>query len=220
MPPQLSRNFLKDSVLTYLRTEIISGRLAPEIHLAEAKLAEMMGVSRGPIRDALQVLEQEGLVETPRNGRTRVIGLTVRDVEDLYTVRTELELLAISQAVRRGADVAPLLQVVEQFRAVDKAGPEAAHLDLEFHHQLVRLSQNRPLAMTWLNLSPTVHALLSITNSATADFERIGQEHRTVLAAIENGQIEQAQEVLGEHLGLARQLMVARLQTVRSESNT
>src|SRR5215204_1983646 len=95
---------LKANVTDILRQLIIEGTLAPGTEFNQAQIAEQLGVSRGPIREALGQLEQEGLVQsTPYKG-VIVTPLTRKYVEELYSVRTALELLGLDYSIDRMSD--------------------------------------------------------------------------------------------------------------------
>src|SRR5688500_4484920 len=94
---RLDRNSLKDQSTELLRSYIISGRIPPGTKLAERELADLLGISRMPARDALMDLEREGLVVSRPNGRY-VIKLVSQDIEQLFEIRLVLERLAVSAA--------------------------------------------------------------------------------------------------------------------------
>lgn len=91
---------LADRVANYLREAIFMGKLAPGEQLREVPLSKMLGISRGPIREALNRLEREGLVTIPRNGRTIVARLTREDFDEVYSLRLGLERVAMQYAIR------------------------------------------------------------------------------------------------------------------------
>jgi DNA-binding GntR family transcriptional regulator len=97
---KLGRSIYSGWVAAVLREAIIDGTLASGTPLVEARVADELAVSRGPVRSALQVLEGEGLVRTLPNGRTSVVGFGAEDLRDLFRVRFELESTAIRWAPR------------------------------------------------------------------------------------------------------------------------
>ena len=92
---------LADRVANYLREAIFMGKIAPGEQLREVPLSKMLGVSRGPIREALNKLEREGLVTIPRNGRTIVARLTREDFDEVYSLRLGLERVAMQYTNRK-----------------------------------------------------------------------------------------------------------------------
>ena len=137
---------LKANVLEILRQSIIDGTLPPGAEFNQAQIAERLGVSRGPIREAIGQLEQEGLVQSIPYKGVFVTSLTRKYVEELYEVRVALELLVIDRSVERLTedDVRHLDAVIEQMRAAGKAGDldRLVELDLGFHEHLIRLADH------------------------------------------------------------------------------
>ncbi len=98
-----------------LREAVIDGTLQAGTPLVEARVADELAVSRGPVRSALHVLEGEGLVRTLPNGRTSVVGFAADDLDDLFRVRFELEGTAIRWGAERHAPIAPLTDALAAF---------------------------------------------------------------------------------------------------------
>ena len=138
-----------------LRDEIIAGRLLPGDVLSEGELAERYGVSRGPIRSALQDLRRVGLVEGgATRRRMQVATFTQRDVDELYDVAMALERAAAraTAAVATPAQVAELKQLLRNLDETQATGDlsASADADLRFHHKIVVYSRNRRLLDVWL----------------------------------------------------------------------
>ncbi len=141
---------LADDVAERVRNAILSGQLAPEARISEAMLSELMGVSRGPVREALGRLEREGLVIVGRTGRTSVARLSRDDLDEVFSLRRALERLAIEYACLRATpeDIDDLQAVVDTMTATIARGineKEAAELDLRFHDAIYRASRHRRL---------------------------------------------------------------------------
>lgn len=132
-----------------LRADILHEVLAPGDQLAEAAMARRMGVSRVPVREALFILEREGLVEFTATGRAFVKELTPRDVHELYAMRQILEPLAARLAAPAlRADAAPLeANVAATARAATLR--EVTRLDLDFHELILMASGNARLLRAW-----------------------------------------------------------------------
>lgn len=133
-----------------LREAIAHGELAPGTQLGEAELARELGVSRGPLREAMQRLTQEGLLVSIRNRGLFVIELTEQDAHDIYLARTAVERAAAAEIFRRGYHVVAgqrLTAIIKKMAKAsdrqDKAKIGAA--DLEFHEALVQMSGSRRL---------------------------------------------------------------------------
>ena len=151
---------LVDQVANQLVLGIASGRIARGERIIEAELAEDFGISRIPLREAMSVLESQGiLVAEPRRGR-RVAGFDESQVRDVCETRLALETLAVRQAAatyrRDPARLKPLDAVLSQMRADLASGPEPLKLnqnDVNFHTEIYAATDNSYLQMLWDALS-------------------------------------------------------------------
>jgi DNA-binding GntR family transcriptional regulator len=201
---KLDRSVYSGRVTAILREAIVEGELQAGDPLVEARLAEQLSVSRGPVRNALQALEGEGLVRTQPNGRTVVVGFGPDDLQDLTSVRYELEAAAIRRSCALKADVAP---VREAFAAIEREGASTQRLvdlDIEFHLRLLELSGSRFLTQAWLALAPVIHTVITIGNRRLTErdpeqnFARIVAAHRPLVAAIGKHDAARATAVLAK----------------------
>lgn len=148
---------LRDRVVTAIRDAIIQGRLRPGEKVPEHHLAEQLGVSRTPIREAIAILEQQRLVVTFSKKGTYIASVDPGEVADALAVRIELEQLAASQAIDRSSTqgweqvCSQLGEVVAAMeKAVRRRDPvTAAELDIRFHTILIEAAGNRFLSETW-----------------------------------------------------------------------
>lgn len=202
------KRVLADEVVDILRSAILDGRLAPEQQILEAQVARMMGVSRGPVREALARLEQEGLVYKLRNRGTFVARLSRSDVEEVYTLRRSLELLAVEYFMKNATadDIARLEGVVERISQAagrDISPKEAVDLDIQFHETLVRGARHQRLLEAWLNLREQVRVVLLSRNVANGDFrDLLPGQHLEVLKAMRDRDLTRAISLLSEHMNL------------------
>ena len=139
LSPTIKRS-LAAEVAERLRNAILSGQLEPEEPLREAALSELMGVSRGPIREALNHLEREGLVMVTPTGRTYVARLSRTDFDEVFSLRRALERLAIEYACQRATP--------EDIAAVRSGDLEAALDVIEQHMTVAYDLVNRSYATT------------------------------------------------------------------------
>jgi GntR family transcriptional regulator of gluconate operon len=194
-----------------IREEIFSGRLRRGEHLVESRLAKQLNISRGPIREAFQLLRAEGLVhDEPRRG-TFVVRLSSRDVREIYDLRAAVEGTA-ARLVAVDADP----EAVDELRSIIErmsAGLEHRDLsaigraDLDFHEAICRLSGNRRLHAAFLGHVPAVRTLFEIDELLYSSTQ-IVESHRPILAAIERGEAELAQVLCEIHCRQARDEMV------------
>ncbi|MVU82817.1 FCD domain-containing protein [Nocardia sp. ET3-3] len=196
--PQRDRP-LREVVRDRLRTRIFEGHYAPGTRLVERDLAAEFDVSRLPVREALRMLVQEGLV-TERGRGSVVAELSEKDVADLFEVRHSLEVLACSLVAQRATaeDLARLEGILD--RAVDALSRgsinEAHRANSEFHDEITRIADNRFLRTALEPLQGRMHWLFRhVTN-----LPELVQEHRDLLAAIASGDPERAAAQSAQHI--------------------
>ena len=205
---KLGRSIYSGWVAGVLREAIIDGTLAAGTPLVEARVADELAVSRGPVRSALHVLEGEGLVRTLPNGRTSVVGFGAADLDDLFRVRFELEGTAIRWGAERRAPIAPLRDALAAFEVEGAPTPRLVELDVAFHRALVERSGSRFLVEAWKAIAPVIQTVIAIGNRrlAAADpathFRRIVASHEPLIEAIGGGRVEEALTMLGNQFEL------------------
>ncbi len=191
---------LRDIVGDEIRSRIFSGSFAPGTRLVERELAERFDVSRLPVREALRVLQNEGLVENLPSRGIVVKTLTERDVVELFDIREALEVLAVRLAAARVADNVPnkLRQFVnESQEAISRGELDAAHsANSQFHDEIIALSDNALLQSMLEPLLGRLHWLFR----QIPDFERLSSEHDELCSAIEAGEPARAAEVARAHV--------------------
>jgi DNA-binding GntR family transcriptional regulator len=193
-------------IATRLRLAILNGYFDPGARLPEESLARTMGVSRGPIREALVQLEREGLIVIRRNRGAFVAQLAREDLDEVYTLRVAIERLAVQRAVQRATDdsIANMQSVVDEIATRMRHGitaQEAAELDLQFHDLIYLAAHHRRLYETWTTLRPQIHILLLNRNVAHEDFrELVVSSHQAILDAIRARDEDAAIEVTLDHL--------------------
>jgi DNA-binding GntR family transcriptional regulator len=202
---------LAEQIADHLREQIVTRMLAPGDRVVEAPIAEAAGTSRGPVRDALALLEKEGLVERiPRRG-TFVVELTSKDVFEVYTLRSAVERLAIELIVRHG-DIGDLDNMTDVLREAERSidGGNATHrgltaLDMQFHRGLLVASGHSRALETWENLATQSTLLSLLTRKRTEVDEALTTaQHRSVLEALSEGDAVLASRLINDHLEGAR----------------
>ena len=193
-------------IATRLRAAILNGYFDPGERLPEESLARTVGVSRGPIREALVQLEREGLIVIRRNRGAFVAQLAREDLEEVYTLRVAIERLAVQRAIQFATDEAldemqAVVDEIAQHMASGITEQEAAELDLKFHDLIYRASNHRRLHETWTTLRPQIHILLLNRNVAHEDFRDFAvSSHQLILDALRARDEARAVEVTMEHL--------------------
>jgi DNA-binding GntR family transcriptional regulator len=198
---------LSDDVATQLREAILDSRLAPGQRIVERDIAMAMGTSRGPVRDALKSLENEGLVVRYPHRGTFVARLTPEDAEEIYSLRQALEMLAVEYIIERAApeQLDELDELIESMERSIKRGYtqyEATDLDIEFHDALYLISGHTRLMAAWEALKEQVRVfLLAHRNLRPEDFEdRAVVWHRRIVGALRQRDVELARRVMHEHI--------------------
>lgn len=166
-----------------LRRAIISGEYLPGAALSENRLAEQLGSSRTPVRQALQALAQEGFIEIVPTRGCFVTRLSLNDVRELFQLRELLEGAAAGLAATRAVpdDIAELERLASEY---DASAGNGALLGTEFHRKIIALAGNRRLA----TILESLNAQIVLTRVSALRLEgrqpEVSQEHRAILDAI------------------------------------
>jgi DNA-binding GntR family transcriptional regulator len=207
--PHLRRNTrsLTDQVYAYLRTEIVSGRLAPGARIVELDVASTVGVSQGPVREALQRLEREGLVEKRSHSATYVTSVSIDEMYELFSIRSVIEGFAIRRTVER---ITPeqcdqLEQLIEAMRAAgrnDDMLTLTGH-DLQFHRLICQWSGSGTLQRSWDPLySQTQRFVVRTHKNYFASLTDIADTHIPIVEALRNRDTENVTRLIQEHVML------------------
>ncbi|MDF8263725.1 GntR family transcriptional regulator [Luteipulveratus flavus] len=187
-----------------VREAIATGDLAPGTQLGEAELARQLGVSRGPLREGLQRLTQEGLLLSIRNRGLFVIEMTPERVRDMYLARQAVERAAAEQVhQRRPVDAGEaLLTVIEQMALAGAADDEAglAASDLQFHELLVEQSESPRLAQMHATLLTETRMCLNALKATYASHDERVDEHRAIARSFIDGEPRLTDSLLVAHM--------------------
>jgi DNA-binding GntR family transcriptional regulator len=187
-----------------LRSAIMYGSLPPGRQLNEADLAARFGVSRGPLREAMQRLVQEGLLRSERNRGLFVITLTPDDVRDIYTARAAVERAAGSLILGRDpAQAAARLDKVhrEMKKAALRADyPAVSDADLRFHETLVAASASPRLMRMHSTLLVESRMCMTALESTYRFPNDVAEEHGALLAAIHAGEVARLFQLIDAHM--------------------
>ena len=203
---------LRDVVFENLRTAILEGDLKAGQRLMEVQLAEQLGVSRTPIREAIRKLELEGLVVMlPRKG-AYVANMSFKDLIDVLEIRSSLEGLAASLAAERlrEEDISDLERVAKEFeKSVREADIDnVLKKDVEFHEKIFLMANNKKLYQLITSLWEQVHRFrVTYVSNYDASLSLV-DEHNRILEAIKSGDCELAKKYATEHIELAEQFFM------------
>lgn len=201
-----------------IREEILSGEMPPGETISQLRLSERLGVSRTPLREAIRLLEREGLVDSEVNHRSRVAPFSVSDLEQLYAMRVQIEALGIRVTVPRLSTddlesmEATLLRMSEYAGAEDYEGWEPPHR--AFHESLVSLAGDRLVATISQLYSHTERYrryLMKDESQTWHIWPRSISVHRGIFEAVRDKDLEAASERLARHYAVAGLSIIASL---------
>jgi DNA-binding GntR family transcriptional regulator len=201
---KLNHNTLSKQVVRAIRHQIFSGSLRPNQRVVEAEIAAEMGISRGPVREALAELEKEGLIITyPRKG-TYVKSFELKDIEEIYTLRALLEGFAVSLALDRfrEQDLAYLRDLLDQIveMAEKKDVIEVSRLNMQFHKKIMELSNHKRLYDSWQTLLAQTQMLSAMTTEYYTSLIDIRKSHKILLDALVTGDRDHIKRSFEHHI--------------------
>lgn len=194
----------RDALVAEVRKGILSGELAPGEALTESALTARFGVARPTVRSALQVLVGLGLAH--QSGRSLVVPvLTEADVEDMFFVRTPLELEAIRVIIERNR---PLDDAEQRLAALEALPDNASWADrveahTAFHIALVAAAGSPRLNRVYPAMQEEMRLGLAQLSSSYPGPQDLAREHRQLLRAVSSGDLSRAQQAMRDHLGKA-----------------
>jgi DNA-binding GntR family transcriptional regulator len=199
---------LRMTVANIIREAIINGKMRPGTPVVEMALAEELNVSRAPVREAIQILEADGLIVTqPYKGR-RVKPLTMKEVEEVYSLREQFEAFAVRRIVERRVDVSELRGHTNAMQLAAEAKDFTALMvaDEAFHQTLIRLADHALMLSLWDNLSLRIRQIMALRNSANRDLKFVVRNHPPIIDAIERGDMILAISLISDHTRSASQI--------------
>jgi DNA-binding GntR family transcriptional regulator len=211
LAPLTAPRSLAEDAADRIREQILAGGFSQGEHLVEAKIAEQLAISRGPVREAFKLLRAEGLLmEEPRRG-TFVVSLTSDDVREIYGLRAALEGRAARTLARdRDANALDRLRTLaDEIDAAVAAGDPAAvsRADLAFHQGLCELCGNSRILEVFDRYVPTLRALLRLDELVLRSLDEVSLQHRPFVEAIGAGNEDEAARLLSEHSEQAGELI-------------
>jgi DNA-binding GntR family transcriptional regulator len=218
----VQRGTVSQQTEAILRDMVLDGTLAPGERLNEVTIAESLGVSRGPLREAIQKLAGEGLLQLQSHRGAFVRKYEPREIIEAYELRIALELYAVRLVIERADDAS-----LEALRVLLESDPQAADpaaevpltagpyvAELDFHQSMVTLSGNSALTAAALKVNHRLYLALTHTERSQARREHAHGEHRAFLEALCARDTVRATALLEQHLeaSLANTLTVLGLE--------
>jgi DNA-binding GntR family transcriptional regulator len=202
-------------LLRTIRAAILDGRLAPDQPLREVELAEQLGTSRTPIREALLLLEREGLVEAPPNRGATVKRYDLVDLEEIYDLRSVLEGHAASLAAHRitDAQLCELERSCDRFtrlRASDDSLRRLADENFTFHGIILEAAGSERLARTIQEMTALPVVYQSYMNYSSQQRGIVEREHRRIADALKRRDAAEAAELMRAHVVWAGDIAMAK----------
>jgi DNA-binding GntR family transcriptional regulator len=195
-----------------LRTDILQGDIAPGSRLSQQSIAERFGVSRIPVRDALQILAGQGLVQHTSNATATVTGISVAELQELYELREAVEPLATQIAVPN-VGRADLLTMRKQLQIMEQHADTRTWLaaNTEFHAAVYRRA-NRPRMIELVErLRGLTDRYVYVHLEVIGQTEHLVSEHLDILAAVESGDAALAARLTREHLATSHDFILSYL---------
>ena len=200
---------------------ILNGTFKLGERLVESAIAEQLGVSRAPVREALSALEREGIVVNISRRGYFIINFTDKDIEEIYSLRLILEVAALQRAIDRltAQDVTELQQIVDDMGAV--IGQDlrtTVALDLSFHERICHKADHSRLYSAWNSMRLQTYLLIGVTSATHYDQPEQPRElHQRILNAIAEKDLTQAEIYLNEHIMDAQRRARAALETLHAK---
>lgn len=226
----LDAKTLVDQVVDAIVEATATGVFLPGDRIVEAEVARALNVSRVPVREALRMLESQGIVVNTRYRGMRLMDVSVDRLEKILKVRLALENLAAAEVMRLSTDdpgvLAPLEDIVDQLHRAGARGDSfgVARLDTEFHRCLCRLSGNDVLLRMWEPLSRQLTIIFGLS-TLQKELEMIVQEHDELLVKLKAGDAAALERLMEVHIleysqALDYEGFVEQLRRLESRSRT
>lgn len=197
------RGGLRAQIKDVILQRIVEGSLEPGSRIVETRIAQELGVSQAPVREALRDLEQLGCVVHEPNRGCSVRAFSAEELLEAFPVRAALEALAARLAAERitTAELAELDELLERMRRAARGGDahEQSQANASFHATVVRAARNRTLERQWQMLEPYSRTYLTVSRPGI-DLVHLSDRHVPVLDALRRRDRAKAAEAMEEHL--------------------
>lgn len=219
------RIMVKDSyrkvAYDYLYNAIITYKLAPGSAIVEQDISDALGISRTPVREALKLLESEGLVwHAPLRG-TFVTEITTQDVEEIFMLREALEVLALQVAIHNITDE-ELAAVEERLCALEaNSSPELFYeSDRQLHELIVRHGRNRRLALFLNTINSQIERLRQMSARRPGRLQKSMNEHLQILSTLKERDAKKAEKMLRQHINNIKESTLEVCKSIRALTET
>ena len=210
---RLTDRSLTDQAYSAIRDSILDGRFGLGERIVEYKVAEDLGISRAPVREALRRLVEEQLVtERPRYG-TFVREITAQDFVDIYNARIAIETAAMRLAARTQPKLTAIEKTIDEMASAArrKQASRVVNLELQVHQQLCDVTGNPFLSSAFHSLSGPIRLALGLDDEGYPDLQDVAAEHPPLLDAIRSGDERNAARTIHEHIVASIEPVLERL---------
>ena len=213
---------IKEQVYNIIKEDIITGKLKPGEWLQETKLAEMLNVSRSPVREVLKELVGEGLLENIPNKGVFVKTLSIKDIYNIFEFREVMEGYAIKKASNLATheDLETLDQIyIELVKAYENGDVnEYCKIDTKLHDALFIISGNEIIYNIVNNVYPLLQPFRIISLNSKGRFEESLDEHKGIIEGIKEKDYKKSLEFNTKHLNLARDVIIEHIKDLNKEN--
>jgi GntR family transcriptional regulator, gluconate operon transcriptional repressor len=212
------KTVLSSKIANILRREIYENTIKVGEHLNEGAIAARLGTSRGPLRDAIHILENEGLVKTPSNGRTVVVGISAKEITEYYELRYFLESKAINKILSEPENqsyydwLSELEQLLNENKAYLKYDDKdfSTTTDFQFHLSIHTRANNTIFNQVWKMLANMSITIMEINKQYFADkyindLNAAFEYHDKILLSLKNRDLDMALKNLKIHMQIGKE---------------
>jgi len=208
----LKRENLGNQVFEQVKEMIVRGEIPAGKRMIESEIAESMGISRTPVREAVHKLGAEGLLKPLPRGGYVVRGLDISDIEETFEIRSILESFAAYLAANRHSyeEILPLEEKIEEFqRNLDRNDlKELAQVNTEFHELLYALSRSQRLIKMIYNLRDEIYFLRKIILNSVDMARLSNKDHREIIKAIKKREAKKAETLVRDHILRGKEFVI------------
>lgn len=203
-PGQKIGKTLSEHVHDLLFVAIVQGRIGPGQHLAEQHIADALGISRISVREAIRQLAADGFVIVYPNRGAFTVGFEPDDIEEIFSLRASLEVLAIRRAshdLSRSA-LAQLEDIIDEMEVIE-AGTDrfaGADVDARFHAKLMEIAGHGRALAAWRTISAQITMAVYSATTYYEDMDGLADRHRAVIDVLRTGDADLAEQKIREHI--------------------
>ncbi|MEI6875042.1 MAG: GntR family transcriptional regulator [Spirochaetota bacterium] len=196
-----------------LREAILNGQLAPGTKLVEQAISTQMAISKTPVREAIRELAQEGLILFKARRGISVIDFTEKDINELVTLRANLEMLGVRLALGKltKEDFSALDSILDRIIAKEKSRgyAELSDLDIEFHQFIIQKSDNKRLEKAWKDIASQMHVLFRMIRYYEFSDTYMSMMHKDLILALSSKDLAVCEKVFHSHILLNEENILA-----------